>query len=674
MLLRFSYDNALEVPKMRRTTLLTFIGLLFLAACGGDGNTVGAVCTPNVTQACTCADSSTGTQACLEDGSAWGICTGCSSIEEDTFAPDVVEDATKEMAEEDVADEVTPDLVEDTSIEEVLPFVCLLNNCSENAHCTGCSDGRHQCLVAENRCVACIPGTDEGCDDGEVCSSWGICAPEMLTCPTDEATNEPTFTCEKNLDCAACSPMHQVCNTATHKCVGCTDTNTSHCLKSDVCINDVCSPRCPASCDTNNDCMFCGPTDKPLHACNAHKCTECSDTYPCPAGLVCLANGACYPPCGLVGATAGTCSSDEDCYWCGDPKNPGSYVCNTPINDPIHGTCQPPAEGCEDLGSGIAVLPEPWSDYTQLCSNDDNCTNVGATVNLGQVIRDIAGTNEVMGIAIGDANVTYPMSECAEIKITENIDCGICVPCNEDEDCAPIDLDPLLPGLFPQDALVQIAGAILIDMLYGDIEEHNLNFYCQPVALGYGVCAPCSNPLQVCGKTSGGGSGTCDHDVCETGTAMDPSCGACAAEVCANDSYCCETEWDDMCVGEVDEFCATTCGGSGGCATDICTNTELEAQNMACGDCVEAICTADPFCCNTAWDNYCVEAANLEAACADICSGGCAHDPCEVGGPLDDGCDACVTSICAMDDWCCINDWDSICVEYTAEDANCYCN
>ena len=368
---------------------------------------------------------------------------------------------------------------------------------------------------------------------------------------------------------------------------------------------------------------------------------------------------------------------DEDCNYCGDPKTPGTYICRHPVNDPIHGTCQPPVEGCEDLGSGIAVLPEPYSQYTQLCSNDENCENIDIQLNVGKLIRDAAGVDEVAGIAIGDATVAYGMHQCAEVNVTENIACGICVPCEKDIDCLPINVDPLVPGLFPEDALVQIAGAILIDMLWGDAESHDLNFYCQPVALGYGACLPCANPLQVCGKTdTGEGSGECNHNVCEIGDAMDPSCGDCAAEICANDSFCCETEWDEMCVGHVDTYCATNCEGDGGCAPDICTNVDLPAQSESCGACVAAVCAADPFCCNTEsglWDDYCVGGAAAAPECVDVCGGGCAHDECETGAPLDPECSDCAAAICEFDSWCCENEWDSVCLEYTLDEATCSC-
>ena len=130
--------------------------------------------------------------------------------------------------------------------------ICLLNNCTEDAHCDGCADGRTTCLEAENRCVACDPNTGEGCADGEECSSFGLCVPSGLTCPTDNEGN-PEVVCEKNSDCAACSPMHQVCDTTTNKCQACTTTNTQHCLESDMCLDGKCSPKCPASCDADKE-------------------------------------------------------------------------------------------------------------------------------------------------------------------------------------------------------------------------------------------------------------------------------------------------------------------------------------------------------------------------------------------------------------------------------------
>ncbi|MBV1859771.1 MAG: hypothetical protein KUG77_15270, partial [Nannocystaceae bacterium] len=63
-------------------------------------------------------------------------------------------------------------------------------------------------------------------------------------------------------------------------------------------------------------------------------------------------------------------------------------------------------------------------------------------------------------------------------------------------------------------------------------------------------------------------------------------------------------------------------------------------------------CAASGTCC----DDY-----------ADVCSPlpaapSCAHDECIQGATLTSACDPCVTSICAVDPYCCSTYWDSICV------------
>lgn len=52
---------------------------------------------------------------------------------------------------------------------------------------------------------------------------------------------------------------------------------------------------------------------------------------------------------------------------------------------------------------------------------------------------------------------------------------------------------------------------------------------------------------------------TC-HKQTVTGPPMAPSCGACASNVCAIDTFCCNSAWDSLCVSE-----AAAIGTPGGC-------------------------------------------------------------------------------------------------------------
>lgn len=58
------------------------------------------------------------------------------------------------------------------------------------------------------------------------------------------------------------------------------------------------------------------------------------------------------------------------------------------------------------------------------------------------------------------------------------------------------------------------------------------------------------------------------------------------------------------------------------CASDCCD--PRATPGCSAGSCEEIICALDAFCCDTAWDEICVTAANLEPACAATCEPGCA--------------------------------------------------
>ena len=107
---------------------------------------------------------------------------------------------------------------------------------------------------------------------------------------------------------------------------------------------------------------------------------------------------------------------------------------------------------------------------------------------------------------------------------------------------------------------------------------------------------PCGNPA----------SGPCDV---ANGT---PGCddASCCEPICAADPYCCDTAWDSICA----DAASTQCGdGGGGGGTGACC-----APNGSPGcedsECQSLICNADPFCCDTEWDQVCSDAANTDCA------------------------------------------------------------
>jgi hypothetical protein len=112
-------------------------------------------------------------------------------------------------------------------------------------------------------------------------------------------------------------------------------------------------------------------------------------------------------------------------------------------------------------------------------------------------------------------------------------------------------------------------------------------------------------------ETSGGdpppeeppaGTGDCCTD---DGT---PGCDDAAIQacVCMQDSYCCDTAWDALCVDEVGSFGCGTCGGAGDGGAEPSACCEQQA-GAGCPDAaVEAcVCAVDDYCCNVLWDLTC---------------------------------------------------------------------
>jgi cysteine-rich repeat protein len=113
----------------------------------------------------------------------------------------------------------------------------------------------------------------------------------------------------------------------------------------------------------------------------------------------------------------------------------------------------------------------------------------------------------------------------------------------------------------------------------------------------------------------------CAHDVCAAGVALAPDCtdakgkqSDCIKAICAADDFCCGKEWDATCTGEVLTVCGIGNCLQATCAHPLCqVGAPLEAGCDGTAQCVEAICKTDGFCCGQGWDANCIEKI------ADIC-------------------------------------------------------
>jgi len=196
---------------------------------------------------------------------------------------------------------------------------------------------------------------------------------------------------------------------------------------------------------------------------------------------------------------------------------------------------------------------------------------------------------------------------------------------------------------------------------------------CGPDGCG-GSCGGCK-PGYLCvgGMCQGQQGGGCEP----AGT---PGCGGCTCEkcVCGMDPYCCEVQWDSICVDE----CVNECGGCepAVCGDGMCANGEncaacpadcgcppgVDCINGFCGGgggegctshpytgcggcpCEACVCNMDPFCCNNSWDGICVSECWQNCG-ADCGMGGCGNWMCEGG----ENCETCPGDCpCVDGGWC----------------------
>ena len=143
-----------------------------------------------------------------------------------------------------------------------------------------------------------------------------------------------------------------------------------------------------------------------------------------------------------------------------------------------------------------------------------------------------------------------------------------------------------------------------------------------------------------------GGSPTCAHDICVQGGALQNNCDPCVTQICQGDAFCCDTQWDEICVEQVFSVCGIDCNPTApDCAAqyngfpgyyfcsqtgDLCTmGANLNGTNC------NQICAAGGGECEAAHNNQgmcglgqnigCNTTGFMSAIC--VCSRGCGNGP-----------------------------------------------
>jgi len=136
--------------------------------------------------------------------------------------------------------------------------------------------------------------------------------------------------------------------------------------------------------------------------------------------------------------------------------------------------------------------------------------------------------------------------------------------------CAALDCDGFEPCVYsvPCMGQEQYCGDTVCDEYSEDCASCPED--CGDCVCGDGACSPGE-----CASCAGDCPDGCYcGDPCEVGPAHDPSCGSCDADICAQDSYCCDIEWDGVCVGETETVCGKDCPSY--CGDYVCDPDENE--------------------------------------------------------------------------------------------------
>jgi len=80
------------------------------------------------------------------------------------------------------------------------------------------------------------------------------------------------------------------------------------------------------------------------------------------------------------------------------------------------------------------------------------------------------------------------------------------------------------------------------------------------------ACDPAAEPVGCSPGDLCTPSCTCQpcRDPCQSGPALRPECSPCVELVCSNDSFCCRSSWDNLCVAEAVAACGLQCGSTSG--------------------------------------------------------------------------------------------------------------
>ncbi len=330
---------------------------------------------------------------------------------------------------------------------------------------------------------------------------------------------------------------------------------------------------------------------------------------------------------------------------CGDGTIEGAETCEPPNTATCNSTCQIIASGsfsADACADAAPIIGEGAFEFDNTAATQDGPGHRDC-VNEGQDNMD----GDVWACWTAPCTATAFVQTCGlatidtKLAVYEGCDCPVAdatlLSCNDDRcDLQSIATFEAQAG---QQYLIRVGSFVGSELGTGAVS----------LTCGLDSCTATSGAC----TEENGSAGCSDESCCET--------------VCAIDSFCCDTNWDSVCVEEAAGLCS---GSFSACArgAGACTNGDEGNGTPGCSDidCCNTVCAEDPFCCLNAWDNLCAE---QEARfCRSTC-GVDAGDCFAVGGNGSPGCEStdCCAEVCTRDPLCCSGEWDAVCAEAAVE-------
>ena len=499
-----------------------------------------------------------------------------------------------------------------------------------------------------------VPRDNPYCDDESCCES--VCLVDPLCC--NDAWDE---------DCVGL---------AREVCTECGDSYSGSCFAphpGPACSDEAC---CEAVCDVDPFCCL-ENWDGSCVAATAFFPAECDRTLSCgdPSSRNCFVSSP-DPGCSDSVCCKNVCEDYDP--WCCEVRwdsmcaAQAFTVCDIPFivnaREPCDQFHLTPA--CNDPECSAAVCSIPGLEFCCTQRWDTACVDAAATVCVGlyecpgvgdcqkskatPMCDDAACCNAVCTIDPTCCTVQWDNS-CAVLGIS------LCIvpsstPSGDDWECpcegscfeARPEDDPK-PGCDDASCCAAICN---VDELCCTV---NWDAECVLLADFY-----CGSGLQ-CGSFS---TGSC-LESSET-----PFCddSVCCQAVCAIDPSCCINTWDSFCVATAFDRCRRGCGVA---TAGSCFFPHL-SPGCSDGDCCVEVCDDDPLCCTLVWDSTCAEAALIACEppeCGDFPAGDC----CLPNGTPSCNDKRCCDDVCSDDPFCCDTTWDDGCVQLARQSTRCDC-